>query len=93
MPALKLAKLPDRTPVKVTLTLHPELHKSLVEYSEVYRKTYGEENAEPISEIIPAILQSFVDGDRTFAKARKDAVRISTPRQTGAATPRARAGA
>ena len=71
MPALKLAKLPDRTPVKVTVILSPALSKALEDYAEVYRKTYGEEKPEPISEIIPAMLHSFVEGDLVFARARK----------------------
>ena len=71
MPELKLAKLPDRTPVRVAILLPPELHRALMEYSEVYRQTYGEAKAEPITEIIPYMLQDFLEKDRSFAKARK----------------------
>ena len=48
---LKLAKLPDRTPVKIAIALMPGLHQELCDYAEVYRDTYGE--AEPVAELIP----------------------------------------
>ncbi len=70
MPELKLSKLPDRTPVKITITVMPELYQALQQYAGVYRATYGE--AESISELIPFMLGSFLESDRGFAKARKD---------------------
>lgn len=70
MPDLKLGKLPDRTPVKITFTAPPDLNKALQVYAALYRETYGE--AESVSELIPYMLQSFLEADRGFAKARKD---------------------
>ncbi|KRA84035.1 DUF2274 domain-containing protein [Altererythrobacter sp. Root672] len=70
MTELRLQKLPDRTPIKVTIALMPELHAALCDYAEVYRDTYGE--AEPVSELIPQMLAAFVASDRGFAKARKN---------------------
>ena len=69
MGALKLARLPDRTPVKVTISISPDLNTALVAYAEMYRETYGE--AEPVQELIPAMLASFLEGDRAFARRRK----------------------
>lgn len=66
---LKLAKLPDRTPVKVTVTLNPDLHRALRDYASLYRAEYGE--GESIADLIPYMRASFLDGDRAFAKARK----------------------
>ena len=68
MPDLKLAQLPDRNPVKLSISVMPDLHQSLVEYAALYAQTYGRE--EPITELIPAILASFLDSDRGFARAR-----------------------
>jgi hypothetical protein len=34
MAELKLAKLPDRTPVKLTISVSPELNRALVDYFE-----------------------------------------------------------
>ena len=69
MAALKLRKLPDRTPVKVTISISPDLNEALGAYALIYSETYGE--AEPVQELIPAMLASFLDSDRAFAKARQ----------------------
>lgn len=68
MPDIKLAKLPDRTPVRITISIAPELNAALSDYAKAYRETYGRE--EPLTELIPAILAAFLDSDRAFAKAR-----------------------
>ena len=70
MPELKLAKLPDRVPVKLTITVPPDLAQALREYAAVYRVTYRE--AESVAELIPFMLARFLEGDRGFAKARKE---------------------
>jgi hypothetical protein len=70
MSELKLAKLPDRVPVKMTFTAQPDLAHALREYAAVYRAIYGE--AESVEELIPFMLASFLEGDRGFAKARKE---------------------
>ena len=70
MADLKLAKLPDRTPVKLTIHVSPELNQALGEYAELYRQTYGA--AEPVAELVPAILASFLESDRGFARHRKE---------------------
>ena len=69
MAELKLRKLPDRTPVKLTISISPDLHQALGEYTRIYSEAYGE--AEPVQELIPAMLASFLDSDRAFAKARQ----------------------
>ena len=66
---LKLARIPDRTPVKLTIALAPELNQALADYAELYRETYGE--AQPVQDLIPAMLASFLDGDKTFARRRR----------------------
>lgn len=67
---LKLAKLPDRTPAKITITVSAELNQVLHRYAALYRDTYGE--AESVTELIPFMLDAFLDSDRDFAKARKE---------------------
>jgi len=69
MPDLKLPKLPDRTPVKITIIVKPELHVALQNYAALYRQTYGV--AESVAELIPYMLDSFLGSDRNFAKAVK----------------------
>lgn len=69
MAELKLAKLPDRTPVKLTIHLSPDLDQALRQYADLYREAYGAE--ESVQELIPAMLASFIDSDRGFARRRK----------------------
>lgn len=72
---LKLAKLPDRTPVKLTITVTPELHRTLTDYAALYAEIYGGD--EPVVELIPAMLASFLESDREFTRRRK--IRVAVP--------------
>lgn len=65
---LKLSKLPDRVPVKMTISIPPELNRALADYAALYAQAYGQE--EPIAELIPAMLAQFLASDRAFAKDR-----------------------
>jgi len=69
---LKLAKLPDRTPVKIGITITPDLDGELRAYLDIYRATY-DDKATTVADLIPAMLESFLASDRAFAKARKEA--------------------
>lgn len=69
MPGIRLPRLPDRTPVKLTIGLLPEVHQALVAYASFYAGTYGQE--EPVSELVPAMLAAFLDADRAFQAARR----------------------
>ena len=80
---LKLAKLPERTPVKITITVKPTLNTALQAYAELYRETYGD--SETVAELIPYMLQSFLDADRNFAKAVR--TRESGDSQAASASP------
>ena len=65
---LKLAKLPDRTPVKLAITVTPDLHQMLQQYATLYAETYGRDEA--ITELVPAMLVSFLESDRGFVRSR-----------------------
>jgi hypothetical protein len=69
MADLKLARLPDRTPVRLTIAISPELKRALDDYAAVYRETYGQD--EPVADLVPAMLGLFLASDRAFAKARE----------------------
>ena len=69
MAELRIAKLPDRTPVKLSIAVMPELHDALHEYAKLYADTYGQ--ADTMVDLIPAMLVAFLDSDREFQKARK----------------------
>lgn len=68
MPEIKLARLPDRTPVKISVCLPPTLMTALSDYAALYADTYGV--AEPVAELVPAMLQAFLEGDRAFMRGQ-----------------------
>jgi hypothetical protein len=67
---LKLAQLPDRIPVKLTITLQPDLKRALDDYATMYSRTYGAD--ESVTELVPFMLESFLKADAGFKKGRKD---------------------
>jgi hypothetical protein len=73
MPDLKLAKLPDRTPVKITFKALPDLVQMLNDYCAVYRAVYRQPD-ETVEELIPFMLAAFMETDPQFKKARKQAL-------------------
>lgn len=88
MTGLKLAKLPDRTPIRIAITVSPALNRSLHAYAELYRDAYGA--TESVPELIPYMLEAFVKSDHGFAKARKEGAHGAVPPATVATTRRAR---
>jgi len=66
---LKLDKLPDRDPAKITFTASPELKAALNDYAEIYRRTYG--HKEGVADLIPFMLEAFMNADPGFKRARK----------------------
>ena len=70
MSGLKLAQLPDRVPVKITITVQPELKRALDDYALLYAKSYGAE--EQVAELIPYMLDAFLKADVAFRNGRKN---------------------
>ena len=66
---LRLDKLPDRTPVRMTRSVDPDLASALADYATLYQQAYGEE--EKPETLIPAMLESFLGSDAGFKRARK----------------------
>lgn len=69
MADLKLPKLPDRTAVKLTIGLPPDLHQRLADYAEAYEAAYGQREA--VADLIPFMLRAFLDSDRAFQRRRQ----------------------
>ena len=70
MSALRLAQLPDRVPVKLAITVQPELKKALDDYALLYARNYGAE--ESVTELIPYMLEAFLKADAAFRAGRKE---------------------
>jgi hypothetical protein len=66
---IKLPRLPERSPVKISISVSPELNDCLRSYARLYLETYGAD--EPLVELIPAMLVAFLESDRAFAKAKR----------------------
>jgi hypothetical protein len=81
MADLKLGKLPDRSPTKITITVGAELNRALHDYASLYRQTYGE--SESVAELLPFMLEAFLESDRAFVKARKDGLPSTDDRKKG----------
>ena len=70
MTGLKLGPLPDRVPSKLTITLAPDLKKSLDDYATLYARSYGIE--EQVVELVPYMLEAFLKADHLFRQGRKE---------------------
>ena len=78
MADLKLAQLPDRTPVKLTIAVMPDLHQALADYAALYAKARGRD--EPVVELIPAMFGAFLEGGRAIAWEPWPGTRVVTSR-------------
>ena len=67
---LRLDKLPDRTPVRISIALDPELASALSDYAEIYKRAYGQK--EGVADLIPFMLEAFMNADPGFKRARKE---------------------
>lgn len=68
---LKLTRIPDDKPVKLTVELPAEVHRDLVAYAEVMAKENGQQTPEPTRLIAP-MLQRFMATDRAFLRLKKE---------------------
>lgn len=67
--ALRIGKLPDLTPVKLTVSLEPRVHQMLEDYARIYGDNYGE-TVKP-ADLIPSMIIGFLATDNGFKRARK----------------------
>jgi len=67
--SLRLKKLPDTTPVRMTIAAEPILAEALSDYAKIYSQTYGTE--EKPEALIPAMLETFLGSDAGFKRARR----------------------
>lgn len=67
--SLRLAKLRDKTPVRMSVSVEPDLAAALNDYAKIYRQTYG--TPEKPETLIPAMLETFLGSDTGFKRARR----------------------
>lgn len=68
-PALRIGKIPDLTPVKLTISVDPETHIMLEDYARIYSESYGE-TVKPAA-LVPFMISAFLATDNGFKRARK----------------------
>lgn len=66
---LRIGKIPDLTPVKLTVSLEPETYRMLEDYARIYTDSYGE-TVKP-AELVPSMIVGFLAKDNGFKRARK----------------------
>jgi len=68
-PTLRIGKLPDLTPVKMTIQVDPELHQMLEDYARIYNESY--DGSVIAAALVPSMLAGFLALDSGYKKARK----------------------
>ena len=71
-PKLRIGKLPDLTPVKMTIQVDPELHQLLEDYAWIYNENY--EGSVGPAALVPSMLAGFLASDSGFKKARRERI-------------------
>jgi hypothetical protein len=70
MSRLKLSKIEDDKPVKLTIELPAPVHRDLTVYAEALAQGTGKDPVDPVK-LIPPMLARFMATDRAFAKLRR----------------------
>jgi len=63
-------RVPDRTPVKLSLAIDPALKADLEDYAAVYADAYGDRPG--LEALVPVVLEAFLASDAGFRRARRD---------------------
>ena len=71
MTNLKLGRLDEELPVKVTVELPAAVHRDLVQYGELLARETGQPTPINASRLIAPMLARFMATDRGFAKLRR----------------------
>lgn len=68
MTTLKLGRIPDERPVKLTIEVPAPLHRKLIAYGEELARESGEAEPVPPAKIAPPMIAGYIDSDKGFAK-------------------------
>ena len=70
---LKLGRIPDDKPVRLTIELPAAIYRDLVTYAQALGRESGQGTVEP-AKLIGPMLARFMATDRAFAKLRRSEV-------------------
>ena len=69
-PNLKIRKLPDMTPTKLSINVTPDLKSDLDIYAQLYQQAYSDK--QNVANLIPLMLEGFLASDSGFKKAKRE---------------------
>ena len=69
-PNLKIGKLPDMTPTKLSINVTPYLKSDLDIYAQLYQQAYSDK--QNVANLIPLMLEGFLASDSGFKKAKRE---------------------
>ena len=78
MAKLKLSRIEDDKPVRLTIELPGAIHRELIAYAETLGRETGQGTVEP-AKLIGPMLARFMATDRAFAKLRRTAPTLDKP--------------
>lgn len=79
MAKLKLGRMPDNKPLRITIELPAAVHRDLVAYTDALARETGQGTIEP-AKLIGSVLARCIATDRAFAKLRRIEAFSETPR-------------
>ena len=73
---LKLGPIPDRTPIKHSILLPPDINRHLQAYAKLHAELHQIAKPEKLEDLIPLMLAQFLACDRVFqSQQRSNSVR------------------
>jgi len=77
--SLKLGPIPDRMPVKLNLSLAPDVHAALTDYAAIHEDEYGTD-VKP-GDLASLMIEKFLENDAAFKRARKSLRQSSSEKE------------
>lgn len=68
MTKLKLGRISDERPVKLTIEVPAPLHRKLIAYGEALAREMGEPQPISPAKVAPPMIAGYIDSDKEFAK-------------------------
>lgn len=67
--SLKIGPVPDRMPVRLNVSLAPEVHAALSDYAAIHAREHGQEAS--LASLAALMIERVLTSDAAFKRARK----------------------
>ncbi|MDR6849923.1 MAG: DUF2274 domain-containing protein [Sphingomonas sp.] len=71
MTKLRLGRIEDDRPVKLTIELPGAVHRELLRYAQEHARETGLDRPLAIERLVPPMLERFMDADRGFVRRKR----------------------